>query len=237
MKHTLKYFSSLFLLFVSFSVMAQEAEQKKDTIKSKYPQKYGLRIGVDLHRLTKSFYDNNFKGLEFVGDYRITKRFYVAGEIGREEKLVNDDMISYTTKGNYLKVGFDFNGYENWLDMQNLIYVGMRAGFGNFNQTLHSYSVFQPTSYYGVNTQVSGQEWKGLTASWIEVVAGLKAEVLKNVYVGFSARLNYLLSQKQPDGFANHYIPGYNKTYEGSKFGAGFNYSISYFLPLYKSKK
>ena len=33
--------------------------------------------------------------------------------------------------------------------------------------------------------------------------------------------------------FDNLYIPGFNRTYEG-KFGAGFNYSVSYFLPLYK---
>ena len=29
------------------------------------------------------------------------------------------------------------------------------------------------------------------------------------------------------EGFANLYIPGFNKTYENSKFGASFNYSIS----------
>jgi hypothetical protein len=42
-----------------------------------------------------------------------------------------------------------------------------------------------------------------------------------------------LLSESKPDNFANLYIPGFNRTYEGS-FGAGFNYSISYFIPLYK---
>ena len=32
----------------------------QDTIK-KYPERYGLRVGVDLHRLAKSFYDDNYK--------------------------------------------------------------------------------------------------------------------------------------------------------------------------------
>lgn len=44
------------------------------------------------------------------------------------------------------------------------------------------------------------------------------------------------MSNNEPEGFANLYIPGFNKTYENSKFGAGFNYSISYFIPFYKSK-
>jgi hypothetical protein len=31
---------------------------------------------------------------------------------------------NFTTKGSYLKVGFDYNAYENWLDMENIISIG-----------------------------------------------------------------------------------------------------------------
>jgi hypothetical protein len=27
-----------------------------------------------------------------------------------------------------IKVGFDYNAYENWLDMENVISIGMRYG-------------------------------------------------------------------------------------------------------------
>ncbi len=233
MKHMLKYIFSLVLL-LCFSIESDAQNKAKDTVK--IPQRYGLRVGVDLHRLTKSLYDHNYKGLELVGDYRITKKFYISGELGNEDKTSPDDNINYTTKGTYFKVGFDYNAYENWLDMENMIYVGMRAGLGSFSQKLNSYNIYEPGNYYGTNTIAVGQEFNGLSASWIEVVSGLKAEVFNNLYVGFSLRLNYLLSNKEPDGFANLYIPGFNKTYEGSKFGAGFNYTVSYFIPLYKSK-
>jgi hypothetical protein len=209
--------------------------QEKDTLK--IPQRYGLRLGIDAHRLTKSLYNDNYKGLELIGDYRITKKFYAAGEIGNEEKTTADDNINYTTKGTYFKVGFDFNAYENWLDMENMIFIGMRAGVGSFNLKLNSFTIYQPGNYYGINTNTSDQEFKGLSASWLEVVSGLKAEVLNNLYVGFSLRLNYLMSNNEPEGFANLYIPGFNKTYENSKFGAGINYTISYFIPFYKSKE
>jgi hypothetical protein len=229
----LKYIFSLVLLLF-FSIKSNAQNKTKDTVK--IPQRYGLRVGVDLHRLTKSLYDDNYKGLELVGDYRITKKFYISGELGNEDKTSPDDNINYTTKGTYFKVGFDYNAYENWLDMENMIYVGMRAGVGSFSQKLNSYNIYEPGNYYGTNTIAVGQEFNGLSASWIEVVSGLKAEVFNNLYVGFSLRLNYLMSNKEPDGFANLYIPGFNKTYEGSKFGAGFNYTVSYFIPLYKSK-
>jgi hypothetical protein len=236
MKHISKsIFSIILIISVSLTALSQDKKQKSDTIQ--IPQRYGLRLGLDLHRITKSFYDKNYRGLEIVGDYRLTKKIYVACELGNEEKTKQDDQLNYSTKGTYFKVGFDFNAYENWLDMENMIYIGLRAGFSSFSQTLNTYNIYEPKSFYGISTLDSGQKWNGLSASWIEVVSGLKAEVFNNVYIGFSVRLNYLLSNKEPEGFANLHIPGFNKTYENSKFGAGFNYTISYFIPLYKSRK
>jgi hypothetical protein len=65
-------------------------------------------------------------------------------------------------------------------------------------------------------------------------VAGVKAEMFPNFYVGFSLRMHNLITNKVPDNFDNLYIPGFNRTY-GGNFGAGFNYTISYFVPLYKT--
>ena len=229
MKHILKYTFSL--LFVLFSIVGNA--QKQDT--TKIAQRYGLRVGLDLHRLSKSFYDKDYEGLEIVGDYRVSKKFYIAGELGNEDKTVDDDRFNFTTKGTYFKVGFDYNAYENWLDMENMIYAGMRYGVSSFSQTLNTYTIYDPTNYYGENTVVSGEKFNGLTASWLEVVGGVKAKIINNLYLGFSVRINYLVSDKKPDNFDNLYIPGFNRTYDG-KFGAGFNYTMSYMIPLYKKK-
>ena len=195
MKYILKYTFSL--LFVLFSIVGNA--QVKDT--TKVAQRYGLRVGLDLHRLTKSFYDKDYKGLEVVGDYRISKKFYIAGELGNEDKTVDDDRFNFTTKGTYFKVGFDYNAYENWLDMENMLYVGMRYSVSSFNHTLNSYTIYDSTNYYGENTITTGEKFSGLNASWIEVVGGLKAKVINNFYVGFSIRLNYIVSDKKPDNF------------------------------------
>jgi hypothetical protein len=205
---------------VLFSIVGNA--QKQDT--TKIAQRYGLRVGLDLHRLSKSFYDNDYKGLEIVGDYRVSKKFYIAGELGNEDKTVDDDRFNFTTKGTYFKVGFDYNAY-----------AGMRYGVSSFSQTLNTYTIYDPTNYYGENTVVSGEKFNGLTASWLEVVGGIKAKIVNNFYLGFSVRLNYLVSNKKPDTFDNLYIPGFNRTYDG-KFGAGFNYTLSYMIPIYKKK-
>lgn len=234
MKYTLKYSFSLLLLVASFLGNAQEVKVK-DSIKPK-TERYGLRVGVDLFKLTRSFYEKDYRGIELVGDFKLTRKHYIAAEIGTENKTVDDDRLNFTTKGTYLKAGFDFNGYENWLGMNNMLYVGMRYGFSSFSQTLNSYTIYNPNPYFGQAPEIpSGQKYSGLTAQWIEVVAGAKAEMFKNFYVGMSLRLNYLVSNKKPDGFDNLYIPGFNRTYDG-KFGVGINYTISYFVPIFKSE-
>ena len=229
MKHMSKYIFSLLCLCISLIGFSQV---EKDTVK----EKYGVRVGVDLSKLAKSIYDKDYQGIEFVGDYRINQKFYVAGELGNESKTIDDDRFNFTTKGTYFKVGVDYNSYENWLDMENMIFVGMRYGVSTFSQTLNTYSIYDPTNYYGQTILESGEKFDGLNASWIEIVGGIKAEVFNNLYVGFSLRLNYLVSNKKPDNFDNLFIPGFNRTYDG-KFGTGFNYTVSYMIPIYKKNK
>ena len=198
--------------------------------------RYGVRVGVDLYKLTRALYDKKYKGIEFVGDYRLTKKYFLAAEIGNENKTTDDDRLNFTTKGSYIKAGFDYNAYENWLDMENIISIGMRYGFSTFNQQLNSYRIYNANPYFGEAPVLpSSQKYDGLTASWIEVVAGVKAKVFDNVFVGFSLRLNRLVTNKEPENFSNLYIPGFNRTYDGS-FGVGFNYTVTYFVPIYKKK-
>ena len=259
MKHTFLSFFSGCLLFAFVSVHAQEStitspkatsilptkttqevdklpqQKNTDTISPK-TNRYGLRVGIDLYKLTRGFYDSGYKGLELTGDYRLTKKYYLAAELGSENKTSDDDRLNSTAKGTYLKAGFDYNVYENWLDMENIISIGLRAGFSGFSQQLNSYKIYNSNPYWGENPPIlSGKNYNGLSASWIEVVAGIKAKVFNNVFVGFSLRLNRLVTNKQPSDFENLYIPGFNRTYDG-EFGVGFNYTVSYFIPLYKKK-
>ncbi|WP_035671049.1 DUF6048 family protein [Flavobacterium sp. 83] len=259
MKHTLKYFFSFCLMLSIFLAQAQETNAtqktkmdgvipeapkpivKKNTTEIKNDSivktdRYGFRVGIDLYKLTRALYDKNYKGIELVGDYRLTKKYFLAAEVGNENKTTEDDRLNTTAKGTYLKVGFDYNGYENWLNMENIISIGMRYGLSSFSQQLNSYKIYNANPYFGeVPAITSGTKYNGLTASWIEVVAGVKAKVFNNVFVGFSLRLNALVSNKKPDNFDNLYIPGFNRTYNGT-FGVGLNYTVTYFIPFYKKK-
>ncbi len=255
MMYTLRSIFSL-LLLVSFSVFAQKKEQNqatKPTDSAAVPvipvkkDRYGFRVGADLHRLSRSFYDDGFRGIELVADYRLTKKWYVAAEIGNLKYTVDDTQVNFTTKGNYLKVGFDYNVYENWLDMENMIYAGFRYGFSTHSQNLNSYKVYQnsslddlndtaiPTNYFDEVTVQTDRNYSGLSAHWVELVGGVKAKLFNNLFLGFSVRINGLITDKKPSDFDNLYIPGFNRTYDGN-FGVGFNYTLSYLIPLYKKQ-
>jgi hypothetical protein len=217
--------------------MISQNKKSKDTV-TILPKidRYGLRIGVDLFKLSRSLYDKNYKGLELVGDFRVTKKHYLAAEIGNENKTTNENQLNFTTKGTYLKVGFDYNAHQNWLNLENMIYIGLRFGISSFNQEINNYKVYNSDPFFNEpNTVVVNQKFDGLSAKWGEVVAGIKTKVFDNVFVGFSLRGSNLFSNKKPNGFDNLYIPGFNRTYNGN-FGVGFNYTVSYFLPVYKKK-
>ncbi|MUH37959.1 hypothetical protein D9O36_19065 [Zobellia amurskyensis] len=248
----LKYFISLFLLLVvavGFSQSEPIDLNKKDT--TIYKQRYGLRVGVDLSRLVVAFFEDNYTGLEFVGDYRLTQNLYLAAELGNEKKTIGTplgsdidieggDLYTFTASGSYIKLGIDYNTYGNWYGEQNMIYIGGRYAFSTFSQELDAYKIFDTNRYWHPDDFAEGseqiQKFSSLNASWLEFVVGLKTEVLRNLYFGASARLAFLISNKKPDGFNNLFIPGFNKVTDGSKFGVGYNFSLSYLIPLYKKK-
>jgi hypothetical protein len=238
----LKYIISLSFIFVSLIGWSQSKPidlQPKDTVQK--TDRYGLRVGIDLSKIIMSTLDDNYTGIELVGDFRIKPNLYIAAELGNEKKTNQEDLYNFTTSGSYIKLGVDFNSYENWFGMNNLIHLGGRYAFSSFNQTINNYQIFNSNRYFSEDDFVLGSdnigEYSSLNASWIEAVLGLKVELFSNIYLGASVRLGLLVSNKEPDNFQNLWIPGFNKVTDNSRFGSSFNYSITYFIPLYKKKK
>jgi hypothetical protein len=196
-----------------------------------------LRFGLDLYRLGMSQFNSDYQGFEGVADLRIKKDFYLAMEIGNEETTKESEQVNFTTSGTYLKLGFDYNMYENWLGMNNLIHLGLRFGSSRHNQFLNSYTIldrdrFWPGAELPISSGFATGERSNLNALWMEVVVGFKVQILNNIYLGFSLRLNRLFSDKEPENFDNIFIPGFNKKTVDNKFGAGINYTLTYNIPF-----
>lgn len=240
LKHISTYIISLTcLLLFSAPVKAQNdsiAIAAKDSIKIK--EKYGLRVGGDIGKLVRSFVDDDYTGFEVSADYRLKKRLYIAGELGFDKKNTITDYLNVTTNGSYIKAGIDYNMYQNWLDMDNMIYAGFRVCASTFTQKLNSYTIYSTDPYWSPQLSASDlQEFSGLTAIWPEIMLGIKTQMLNNLYLSLNVQLKISASQTAPNNFENLYIPGFNKTYDSSGIGVGYSYTLSYRIPLYKKDK
>ena len=247
-RHTLSYsISIVFIMLLCVDTLCAQndsiakinenvtigAKNETTTVKLKY----GLRLGIDTGKLIRTALDDNYKAMELVADYRITKKLYIAGEIGNEEKINTTDFLDVTTSGTYFKAGIDYNLYQNWLDMDNMVYFGSRVGISAFNHTINEYTIYSTNQYWQQRNVTQATEKTGLTAAWLELIIGIKAELFTNLYFGLNAQLKILVTETQPDNFQNIFIPGFNKTYDSTRIGVGYGYTISYRIPLYKKEK
>ena len=234
-KHILAFSISI-LSFLSSICNAQnttDGETIKDTVAITQDY-YGLRVGIDLSKPIRSFFDDTYSGVELVSDFRIKKNYYIAAELGNESRTLELPNIINTTQGSYLKAGINYNTYENWFGMNNLIYAGARVGLSTFSQELESFTIYTTDPFFGDDTRTELQEFTGLNATWLELKIGLEVELFSNIYLGLNVQVKRSITSKEPDGYANLYIPGFGKVTEGTPVGVGYGYTISYLIPIFK---
>lgn len=232
MKQKLIFILLINLGLHSSAIFAQQA-QVADTVDAR--EKYGLRVGIDLTKPLKTLLDDDYQGLELKADYRLYENIYLAGEIGNEQNVISEPNVTASYKGSYIKLGGNYNFYENWAGMQNLIYVGLRYGFATFSSELQEFAIYDRDPYFEPDIRTESREFSNLTAGWLELQVGVKVEVLNNLYLGTHVQLKRQVNESQPNNFDNLYIPGFNRTYDDSSIGVGYGYSISYLIPLYKN--
>ncbi len=207
-----------------------------------YGQKeYGIRAGVDLSKLVRSNLQKGYQGFEIFGDLTLKDKTKIAVEIGSEtfntnESLEQNLLYNYQVSGEYLKLGLDWEIYQRKPGEKNQITAGARYVVASFD-TAQGVTNFYDTAWvqrYGAfpNFSQKGPEHSGLSASYLEGVLGFKTHIAKQIYLGGSFRMGFLVSQKEPENFDNLWIPGFNKVTDGARFGFSYNYGISYYLPI-----
>ena len=240
MKKRQTYLFIISLIIPTSMVFSQAESELNDSlnINNKILNINKIRLGFDIFKPIKSSSDGDNLNYEVVGDLQITENLYLAAEYGSIDRLIEDENINFNSNGNFLRFGFDYNMFKNWAGMDNAIFLGLRYGSSNFSNKIESYNVRNSDAYFSnfVDNNYQTIDHSNLNGSWLEVVAGVKVETFNNVYLGFSLRLNKLLSTKKPENFDNLFIPGFNKVTDDNTFGSGFNYTLTYSIPLRKKK-
>jgi hypothetical protein len=111
-----------------------------------------------------------------------------------------------------------------------MFFGGIRYGYAFFND--YADNIIIKDNYWG---NFTGDLYKkSLHASWVEFVAGFKVELFTNFFLGWSLRGRVLISKTKSERPDPYWIPGFGKG--NAKTSVGFNYSIFYNIPLYKTK-
>ena len=225
----LKFFISVAIIIL-FSVK-NFSQTENDSVVVK--NEYGIRIGLDFSKQIRILTEN-YKGLSLYGDVKIKERLFIVSELGSDEKELRTDNLRSKFSGNYIKAGLNYNLYNNLPGLNNEIYVGFRFATSKFKSEISEYIIYNKDRFWSQDPIFDNIINKGLNANWVELIIGINAELLNNLFVGLSLRLNRMLNQKKPENFTNLYIPGFNKVTENNNFGTGLTYSIIYQIPIIK---
>ena len=225
----LKYFIST-LVTLSCIAIKTNASVSNDSQK-----KFGIRIGTDIQKVIRSASSQEYNGISFNADIRFKESIFLFSEIGNEKKIVEYSSVDSEISGNYIKLGLQFKLNRDIIGLRNLIYSSFGLGISSFDQTILRYNIYNIYSdLWGEFTNTDAINLENLNANWIEIGFGVKTEILNNLFLGIELQLKNLIYHKNKNDIANFYIPGFNRTYEDSNFGTGFNYSLTYLIPIIK---
>jgi hypothetical protein len=215
-------FSGLLIIWFILPSAAQEGRIK------------GIRIGYDLSRSTLQYLQPERKAFEISGDFEIKQNYYLTAEYGQQIVDMKNPGYDYVSDGYYARMGLDYNFSKNKKDVNayEMVFGGLRYGYANYSHQATNI-IFQ-SNYWGTETLNSLPEFN-MNAHWFEVVAGVRGELFKNFFIGWSFRGRVMIWQKKDSAMYTYNIPGYGKGNKKSQ--VGFNYSVYYRIPLYKTKK
>ncbi len=190
----------------------------------------GIQIGCDISRFLLPVINPGQKGIEASAGFRLTTNLYPVAELGEEEADFKNNIITQTANGQYLRLGCDINLRNYVKDFSNnIIFFGFRYGIGNVNYSINSYTITD--TIYGNQQGNIGNTH--VFAQWLEAAAGVRVEVVKNIFLGWSIRGKILLGKTQNSTYP-YIIPGFG--YGENSTNVGINYSIYYQIPIQRMK-
>lgn len=224
------YLNSLIICMLALSVEAQTPQKTPEV--NNVPFFNGITIQADVASVLSPLLSNGVSySYEAGAQVDLKHKIFPVVELGfaGADKTSNDN-IGFKTNGLFGRLGVDFNLIKSKKDEKqtsNLFLVGLRLGMTSFKYSLSNVNIID--DYWGGTYPVDYSNLSSGKKLWYEIVAGVRVEVVKNVFMGWSVRIKNLLSQDVPGAVTPWYIPGFGTT-TGSNLG--FNYTIGYKFQL-----
>jgi len=188
----------------------------------------GIRLSVNLGKPAGYLLEPKQGGWELALDAEIKDGWFVVAEGGRSEMKLEKYNFNILSSGTFLRLGIDRNFLQRAYNENEIIYGGLRLAGSRFTQEARDVTV--PNGYWeDLSTSVPPHQ---VSAVWIEITAGIRAELFRNVFIGWSIQSRMFLNTGEA-AFAPYYVPGYGTTKKNTSLG--IQYVIAYRIP-YKLK-
>ncbi len=222
-------FSLIFLVFFSYYSYGQDEDTLYVPQKEKVPLVLkGMKVGVNVGRFSDYLFKPERTSYEASFDFNISNKYFGVIEGGFSEISIEKDNYDYTSEGSFVKAGVDFNMLKKY--PSDYFGIGVRLGRASFKHSASNIiynDIHWPIQSFSVDS-------KSYTTYWLEVSLGIKGELLKNVYFGWSALIRVGISGRKDEQFQPYDIPGFGKGESTVNLGA--NYYIYYQIPFNKNK-
>ncbi|MCG8412391.1 MAG: DUF6048 family protein [Bacteroidales bacterium] len=218
-------YSFLIIILVPSVLYAQDDEKLYAEEEIKEPLKLkGIKFGVNVGRLSDFQFKPERKSYEASVDFNLSNKYFGVLEAGYSEIFINKDLYKYKSDGMFCKLGFDYNMLKNY--PTDFFGIGVRMGWANFSHL--AYNIKHTSDNWGTVTLPNKS--KSYNAYWVEFSLGIKGEIFKNIYIGWSGIVQTRISGGKDDNFQPYDIPGYGSTSKAIKLAA--NYYIYYQIPI-----
>lgn len=233
--------SCLFFSIISISLFGQVPNSSANTDSTeqriveperpKVPKSFfiptGLRIGTDLVALGVNAFGDNRQRYEFQADVDF-HRIYLIGSYGINQYQTSGEEFEYTNNGNYFRIGLEADFLKFDPD-HNTLTFGLRYARANYSESLTT-DILSPI--YGPYQENLNNET--VSARWFEMTTGLRVMVLKNLYMGYTFRIQLNRKIFNATDFRSYDIPGFGRAEFKNRWT--FNYYLTYRIP-WKEKK
>ena len=216
-------------LLMPISAHAQEVKILSEDKEEELPFYQGLMVGVDVSGLASKAFGSDAFSSEISIHANLKNRFFPVVEIGygKTDTTGEETNIHYQTSAPFFRVGMDYNVFYKKPHLPGYFTVGLRYGFSSFTYDMQSPDLVDP-NWGHTSIPVTYNDVKS-NAGWLELVLGMKTQVYKDFYMGFTVRYRARQSMKKHENTEPYYIPGYGR---GKTSNFGITYSLSYRLPF-----
>lgn len=215
-----KYIFSLVTFFILVTpLFSQDTEPEKEPWKIT-----GIKAGMDIGRFSSYLFKPEQTSYAGSIDIGFNNKYYAVFEYGYSEINLEKDTYNYYSNGTFWKVGLDYNMLKKY--PTDFLGVGFRFAQTSFEHFADDITIsYDHWGNYTTSTPVVSHN-----AIWLEASLGVKGELFKNVYFGWSALIKVRVNGGKDSVFQPYDIPGFGNAANTINLGA--NYFIYYQIPF-----